>query len=148
MIDPSQPLQVEVNPSVQEIAALEQRINDHNVAITGFDDYQPLAIFVRNELGVVTAGVTGFSWGGGCRITGLWVDAALRKQGIGAALLQAAEAEAQRRGCRVVVLETHGFQAPGFYRKLGYTEAGFRPDYPIGYGEYFFFKPLNIETSV
>jgi ribosomal protein S18 acetylase RimI-like enzyme len=140
-------LDVEANPSTQEIAALEQRINDHNVAVTGFDDYKPLAIFIRDELGVVTAGVTGFSWGGGCRITALWVDENLRKQGIGAALLGTAEEEARKRGCRVVVLETHGFQAPDFYRKLGYTEAGFRPDYPIGDGEYFFFKQLTPETS-
>ena len=34
--------------------------------------------------------------------------------------MQAVEKEAKTRNCRQIVLETHDFQAPGFYQKLGF----------------------------
>ncbi len=135
-------LQIEVAPSPHDLAFIEEQINQYNIALTGFDDYQPLAIFLRRDDRTILAGITGFTWGGSCRISVLWVGATVRGQGIGTALLQAAEAEAIQRGCKVIVLESHAFQAPDFYQKHGYTVAGFRPDYPVGYGDYFLYKHL------
>ncbi|MCB0064516.1 MAG: GNAT family N-acetyltransferase, partial [Caldilineaceae bacterium] len=140
-------LQVETRPSNQDLAYLEDQINRYNITHTGFDDYEPLAIFVRDGDGAIMAGISGFTWGGSCKINVLWVSEPLRGQGVGAALIQAAEMEARRRSCQVIVLETHAFQAPEFYKKYGYTVAGFRPDYPVGYGDYFFYKQLGAELD-
>ena len=136
-------LMVESDPAPGDLQFLDNQINAYNMAQTGYYDFQWLAIFVRNEVGAIVAGITGFTWGQSCRIQVLWVQPALQGQGYGTALLLAAEEEALQRGCQVIVLESHSFQAPNFYRKHGYTEAGFRPDYPQGYGDYFFYKRLG-----
>jgi ribosomal protein S18 acetylase RimI-like enzyme len=44
----------------------------------------------------------------------------MRKQGLGSMLMGAVEKKAKSRGCQQIVLETHDFQAPGFYQKLGF----------------------------
>lgn len=43
------------------------------------------------------------------------------------------EREARRQRCRRIVLETHDFQAPGFYRKFGFEVTGVVEEYPRGY---------------
>ena len=54
----------------------------------------------------------------------------------------AAEAEAFNRQCGIVVLNTHSFQAPAFYQKLGYTITGIDEDYPAGHRQYHLQKRL------
>ena len=57
-------------------------------------------------------------------------------------LLAAAEAEARRRGCATIVLDTHSFQAPDLYRSRGYTEIGTTIDTPRGHSQTLFQKQL------
>ena len=73
----------------------------------------------------------------------LWVSSTRRGAGLGSQLLQAAEGEARRRGCRIVRVNTHTFQAPDFYRKLGYEQIGYAEDTPVDHGEVFFAKRLD-----
>jgi hypothetical protein len=56
--------------------------------------------------------------------------------------LDAAEAEARRRGCGTIVLDTHSFQAPELYRGRGYTEAGATVETPRGHTQTLFQKLL------
>jgi hypothetical protein len=51
-----------------------------------------------------------------------------------------AEEEAIRRGCCHAYLDTFDFQAPGFYRKLGYSEWGVLEDFPPGHQRIFLKK--------
>ena len=55
-----------------------------------------------------------------CELQQLWVEPALRRQGIGARLVREFEQRAAARGCRTYYLETFSFQAPSLYRALGY----------------------------
>ena len=59
-----------------------------------------------------------------------------------AELVRAAEAEAVRRGCAVIRVDTHTFQAPAFYARLGYVQVGYVDDTPAGYGELILQKRL------
>jgi ribosomal protein S18 acetylase RimI-like enzyme len=124
-----------------EISALRQRIHEFNFETTGYRDGRSLSCFLYDG-GELIAGIDGFTWGGYARIDYLWVDAARRGAGLGSRLLSAAEDEARARACVTIVLDTHSFQAPGLYRKHGYTEIGTTMDTPLGHSQTIFQKRL------
>lgn len=113
-------LEIETHPAPRDVQFLEDRIYEFNAEATGIRNGELLGIFLRGARGAIEAGLYGWTWGDCCRIDKLWVRGELRRSGLGRRLVQAAEREALRRGCRQVTLDTHSFQAPGFYRKLDY----------------------------
>ena len=121
---------------------LRQAVHDFNFEATGYRDDRPLSCILRDRSGILAAGIDGFTWGGYARIEYLWVDEARRGRGLGRALLMAAEAEAARRGCATIVLDTHSFQAPEFYRRLRYTQVGETLDTPLGFSQVLFQKRI------
>ena len=70
----------------------------------------------------------------------LWLPEELRGSGLGVRVLAEAEAEAARRDCIGSHLDTFSFQAPGFYRRLGYEVFGVIDDYPPGHRRLFLRK--------
>jgi ribosomal protein S18 acetylase RimI-like enzyme len=126
---------------VEDIAFLEQQLNEHNMGRTGRRDFQALALFERDADGIV-AGLSGFTWAGWLEIKLLWVREDQRGRGLGRQLLAAAEAEARTRGCRHVWLDSYSFQAPGFYQRLGYEVFGVLDDYPAAEKRVFLTKTL------
>ena len=56
--------------------------------------------------------------------------------------MDAAEREMVLRGCRQVVLLTHSFQAPQFYRRRGYMRVADVSAYPAGHAWPLFTKAL------
>jgi GNAT superfamily N-acetyltransferase len=121
---------------------LDEEINAFNAAATGYHDGRMLSVAVRGDDGDLRAGLYGWTWGGCGYIDLLWVRDDQRGTGLGAGLLAAAEAEILRRGCDRVALNTHSFQAPGFYARLGYTECGRTPGYPHGHDDIHLVKQL------
>jgi GNAT superfamily N-acetyltransferase len=140
---PDEPLRVLEDPTAADIAFLENQIHAHSADVTGHRDGRYLAIFLRDDTGAIRAGLSGHTWGGCAEVKWLWVCEAERRSGVGSRLLAAAEREALARGCRQIVLSTHSFQAPAFYRKHGYTVAGEFPGYPIGGSQIFLRKALG-----
>ena len=122
-------------------AELKHALNEYNFATTGYRDGRDLSCYLRDG-GQLIAGIDGFTWGGYARIDVLWVDEAFRHQGLGHALLAAAEAEARRRGCTAIVLDTHSFQAPDLYPALGYEQVGETLETPAGHTQVMFQKRL------
>lgn len=129
------------------LTELRERLIAHNIAVTGYDDGRSLSCFLRDEAGGVVAGLGGFTWGGYAKIEWLWLAEHLRGSGLGRRLVEAAEAEAAARGCRVVRVDTHTFQAPGFYEGLGYQRVGEAVDTPVGHREIFYAKELRREED-
>jgi GNAT superfamily N-acetyltransferase len=139
----SEELEVQDEPRLEEMAALDERLHEYNVRATGHADGRWLAIFVRDGTGKIAAGLHGWTWGGTGYVRTLWVRDDLRGRGTGARLLRAAELEAARRGCREMQLDTHSYQAPGFYRRQGYQEIGQVPGWPgLAATRHFFRKAL------
>ena len=134
-------IEIQDGASDVDTAELRAALHEYNFAATGYRDGRDLAGFVRDN-GRLVAGIVGFTWGGYARVDLLWVDEPMRGSGLGRALLSAAEDEARRRGCRMIVLDTHSFQAPGFYSGLGYTKVGETVDTPIGFTSATFQKRL------
>jgi len=92
-----------------------------------------LVIPIHDDSGAVAGGFWGstlFEW---LQVELLFVPEALRRRGVGAALIGLAEREARGRGCRGAMVSTFSFQATGFYRALGYAEFSVLPDFPPGH---------------
>ena len=135
--------QIETKPDLKDVQFLDDQLTDFNFTTTGIYDGELLSIFLRNEKNEVMAGIYGWTWGGTCEIRYLWVHADWRGKGVGRELLGQAELEATRRGCQQIVLNTHSFQAPGFYAKLGYQIICVYQDYPKGHQVYYLKKKLS-----
>jgi GNAT superfamily N-acetyltransferase len=129
-------------PTEADLRFVEEQLISYNIATTGYTDYRPLAVFARDEDGTIRAGLTGFTWGGALKIEYLWVHELLRGHGYGSRLLRAAEQEAVRRGCHLAVVDTHSFQGPNFYLKLGYMQCGLVDGWPLGHSDTTFRKAL------
>lgn len=103
---------------------------------------ESLAVSLRDDRGAIVGGLFGEIWLDWLHIDRLWIDESQRGAGIGAQLLATAEAEARRRGARHVHLDSFTFQAPDFYKKLGYREFGRLADFPTGHERVFLTKAL------
>jgi ribosomal protein S18 acetylase RimI-like enzyme len=123
-------LRVEDDPRREDVAVLDERLYEFNAAASGVHDGRLLAIFVREDDGTIVAGMHGWTWGGTGFVQAIWIHEKLRGRGLGARVLAAAEAEAVRRGCHQMHLDTHGYQAPGFYWRQGYDVIGELPGWP------------------
>ena len=123
-----------------------QRVKDglslYNVARTGQDYWRYVRLFVRDDKGLIRGGLLGAIWGGWLHVTDLWLEESLRGGGLGRDLITMAEQEARDEGCRYVHLDSHSFQAPDFYKKLGYEEFGRLKDSPLGHEQVFLWKRL------
>jgi ribosomal protein S18 acetylase RimI-like enzyme len=133
-------LRVEENYGSARRASFRQ-LRAHNKQAVGKPDYRRIAITLREGSEIVGAlvGVTYWGW---LFIEQLWVSEDLRRKGLGKSLLKKAESEARKRGVRNVYLHTYSFQAPGFYRKLGYRQFGRLKDFPVGNDKFWFMKAL------
>ena len=129
------------------VEELQNAVIAFNVAATGYSDGASLGCLLRDQAGQLIAGLDGFTWGGYAMIEWLWVHDDYRQDGLGTRLVEAAEHEAARRGCFVVRVNTHTFQAPGFYASLDYSEIGLAEDTPVGHGEVFLQKRLDPQNN-
>jgi GNAT superfamily N-acetyltransferase len=120
-------------PTSDDLQFMEDRLYEFNKRQTGQDDGQLFAFFIRNEQREIVAGCTGWTWAQACEIQTLWVHADWRGQGYGRSLLEAAEGEAREHGCKVILIDSYSFQAPGFYQKYGYELAFQLNDFPPGH---------------
>ncbi len=127
----------------EQVAGILDAIDAWNMAVTGDREFRQVAIFLRDESDRVRGGVTGGVWGGWLHVVALWVDEDLRGRGLGRDLMLAAEQEARDAGATDAFLETHSFQAPGLYRRLGYEVIAELPEYPRGESQLIMRKSLR-----
>ena len=131
----------------EDIAFLEEQINEFNIATTGVPFGGYISCLVRDKSNTLIGGIHGWVWGNCCEVQSLWVRQEHRNQGIGARLVNFAEQEARTRGCTIMALSTHSFQAPKFYQKLGFEFVGVVESYPEPHHKYFLRKQLNEEAA-
>ncbi len=122
---------------------LEKELDEFNFDATGIRDARDFAAALHDEAGALMAGVQGWTWGGTCWVERLWVREDVRHGGLGRRLLMAVESEARARACDQLALTTHSFQAPEFYRRLGFETVGELADYPVGHASLLLRKRLR-----
>jgi len=131
-------------PQDHEFDALKTGLTAYNESYTGAVFRETISSFVKDESGVIVAGILGeinWNW---MHIQGLWVDESIRDKGWGAKLLATMEAYAISKNITNIRLETTTFQALGFYVKAGYSVFGELADMPKGHTSYFLQKQLAI----
>ena len=112
-----------------------------NDATVGYADRVPLHVLVSDpDSGKIVGGITGRTSLGLMFIDLVYLPEILRGRDIGARIMALAEEEARRRGCRAGVLYTISFQAPGFYKRLGWRVFGEIPCDPPGTSRIFLTK--------
>jgi ribosomal protein S18 acetylase RimI-like enzyme len=124
-------------------AFLAERVYEYNARATQYFDGRTFSAARRDSSGNIRAGIAGYTWGGCCYISYLWVDEAERGRGVGMALVNAAEEYALSVNCQRMLLSTHSFQAPAFYERLGYKKEAVVRDHPPGYDSFFYGKWLT-----
>jgi GNAT superfamily N-acetyltransferase len=130
------------SPTEEQRQAILQPLIEYNDAQTGGSKSEPFALMVKDENGEILGGLYGrmiFRW---MFIELLSVPEQGRGQGIGSKLMAQAEALAREKNCYGLWLDTFDFQAPEFYRKLGFSQFGEIVDYPPGHKRHFFQKRL------
>lgn len=145
----TQPLQYESCDTVppEAAAVVDAGLTEANAAAAPLDEVRHLATFARDADGTVVGGAVGRSWGECCELQQLWVAPAQRGRGVARELLRRFEAAAQARGCRLVYLETFSFQAPGFYRREGYTTLNEIAGYGHGIVKYLLMRRLPLPRA-
>ena len=113
----------------------------YNRSVIGAQPGKTVDVTVKDE-GAVAGGVVGEVWAGWLFIQLFWLQEALRGRDLGSEALQTLEAEARRLGATQAYVDTFSFQAPDFYRKLGYHEFGRLDGWPLGHSRYWMTKAL------
>ncbi|MBV8508058.1 MAG: DUF924 family protein [Alphaproteobacteria bacterium] len=119
-----------------------ESLASHNIAATGLSAWYPVGFFLKSRSGEWLGGLLGSIWGGWLHVTHLWVASAVRRQGHGTRLLQAAEDYAVERACIGASLETQSFEARPFYEKYGYEVFATLENCPPGHSKFFLRKRL------
>ncbi|WP_085602546.1 MULTISPECIES: N-acetyltransferase [unclassified Pseudomonas] len=135
-------IELSQDPTEEQRAAILAPLRDHNIAKAGPSLYEPVALLVRDDNDAILGGLYGHTFYRWLFIELLAVPEEGRGQGIGSKLMNMVEEFAREKDCVGIWLDTFDFQAPGFYKKLGYTECGEIVDYPLGHKRHFFQKRL------
>ena len=143
-LPPGLRLSFEDRPSWEDRETVDEALGAYNEPFLDNPGYSYFGVFVRDEGDTIRAGLIGNCYAGWLFINLLWVEAALRRSGIGRMLVGEAERHALVFGCHSAWLDTFSFQGPEYYPRLGYSEFA-RLDYPPGHQRIFFQKRLKPE---
>ncbi|MGN8144786.1 GNAT family N-acetyltransferase [Pseudomonas sp. 22105] len=135
-------IELSQDPTEEQRAAILAPLRAYNIAKAGPSLYEPVALLVRDDNDAILGGLYGHTFYRWLFIELLAVPEEGRGQGIGSKLMNMVEEFARGKDCVGIWLDTFDFQAPGFYKKLGYTECGEIVDYPLGHKRHFFQKRL------
>lgn len=129
-------------PTAADALVVDEGLDRHNRLTASLRDVRPLGVFARDGDGRIVGGAIGRTWGACAELQQLWVDEAARRAGVGSQLVARFEDAVSLRGCGLVYLDTLSFQAPDFYRRLGYEVALATGGYPEGIEKYRMHKKL------
>lgn len=130
----------EVDDTIGEFIHNEfTRFGEQNGVVLRYDEF----CFAAEDCdGKIVGAITGRAYYNEVHIGDLIVDRRCRRNGLGKRLVGAVEEAYRGRGYDMITLTTFGFQAPEFYRKLGYTVEFIRESKDPKLCKYFLKKEL------
>ena len=138
---------------VKRIDEINDRIGEfinHEFTIFGKEsevnlNYEEFCFVAENDEGQILGAITGRAYYNEVHIGDLIIGKDHRKSGIGRKLVEEVEKAFSDKGYEKITLTTFGFQAPEFYKKLGYETEFVRMDKDPKLYKYFYVKqPLTI----
>ena len=105
-------------------------------------NYEEYWFVAEDTNGNIIGSITGRAYYNEVHIGDLIIDKNHRRQDIGTKLVRAVEEEYSNRCFEKITLTTFGFQAPEFYKKLGYELEFVREDKNPKLSKYFYCKAL------
>ena len=105
-------------------------------------NYEEYCFVAEEDDGTILGVITGRAYYNEVHIGDLIVGKDSRKSGIGSKLVHAVEDAYKGKGYEKITLTTFGFQAPEFYKKLGYELEFVREDKDPKLSKYFLMKKL------
>jgi GNAT superfamily N-acetyltransferase len=130
-------------PEQSLVNVLETGLDEFNLSITGRRDAVPFSVVMKDETGKIVGGIFAVSFWTWLAIDLFWIAEPYRRSGYGSQLLLRAEDEGRNRGAKKSFLNTHSFQASGFYEKYGYELYGQLKDFPPGFDRLYYVKSLE-----
>ncbi|MBN8209695.1 GNAT family N-acetyltransferase [Bacillus sp. NTK071] len=124
---------------------IRKKVVDYNVQQLSDQVKTPLetVAFVIEEDGEMVGGVSCTMFWQHLHLDFLWVAEGKRGNQYGMKLLKRIENLAEEKACRLILLDSFSFQAPGFYLRQGYEICGKVDNHPEGHTQYFFQKRLT-----
>jgi ribosomal protein S18 acetylase RimI-like enzyme len=110
----------EKNPHSNDIQILNDGIMSEHKKKMNMKPLDFFAYFIRNDNSKIVGGCAGDNMYGGLFVGQLWVQEALRGKGYGKQLMSLAEDLAKKSQCRFISVNTFGWEALDFYKKLGF----------------------------
>ena len=134
--------------TIEEIRIDDPKVGDFiNKAFTDYAvkkdvvlNFEEYCYIAKNESGEIIGAITGRAYYNEVHIGDLIVDEAYRGANVGSELVRTVEKAYRNRGYEKITLTTFGFQAPGFYQKLGYSLEFVREDQDPKLSKYFYCK--------
>ena len=113
---------------------------EQNGVVLNYDEF---CFVAEDSDGRIVGAITGKAYYNEVHIGDLIVDPDYRRSGLGSRLVSTVEEYYRGKGYDVITLTTFGFQAPGFYPKLGYTTEFVRSHRDPKLSKYFMKKELR-----
>jgi ribosomal protein S18 acetylase RimI-like enzyme len=130
------------NGDESEAQYIRDQLKEFNNSVVGDDNHKQIYIIAKKDDQII-GGIIGGTYWGWLYIDRFWVQENYRNRGLGKRLLEKMENEGRKRNCRYVHLDTHDFQAVGFYKKQGYDIKCEIDDLPKGHKKYLMIKQLS-----
>ena len=103
--------------------------------------------FVAEDNGNIAGVIIGRAYYNEVHIGDLIIGKGYRRDGIGSKLVAAVEEAYKGKGYEKIALTTFGFQAPEFYKKLGYELEFVREDKDPKLSKYFYLKKIQVPEN-
>lgn len=113
------------------------QLKKYNRSFTGPFETEQFGFIAKDDSGEVVGAINGNTEWEWVFIKHLWVREDYREMGLGSDLMEAIIQEANKRGRYKYYLSTFEFQAPEFYKKLGFEIFGTLPQVSGNYDSFY-----------
>jgi len=134
------------SPTEEEVKLIEKGLEDYNREQTNGELDNPgieINLVLKDDEGKVVGGLGVSTALRVMHLEVFWVAKEYRKLGYGRELVLEAERIGREKGCILSHTWTFSFQAPEFYKKIGYELVAIYDGYPDGITEHIFRKRLQ-----